>query len=565
MSEREQMEVDVLFVGGGPANLCGMLRLHQLIEQHDKAADGGEGQKIGDLTIMLIEKGASLGAHSFSGAILDPRAISELMPGWLQSGMPVEAAVPGESIYYLTETGKFKLPITPPPLQNHGNYVISLSRLTRWLGEQAEKTGWDVLPEFPGAEILVEGERVTGVRTGDKGIDVDGKQKPNYEPGVDLLAKVTVLGEGVRGSLTKQVVEKLKLDAGKQPQTYATAIKEIWEVPEGRLTPGTVVHTMGYPLKSETYGGSFVYHMTGNRVAVGLVVGLDYRDPLLDPHHEFQRFKMHPLVKELLKDGKCLEYGAKCIPMGGYLTMPKLSAPGLLLVGDSAGFLNTARLKGVHLAMKSGMMAAETIFECLKAGDFSGDKLKGYEERFEKSWAWEELFKFRNFHQAFENGLFMGMFRVGVQMALGGSDLFGKNLPTRPGHTHMKKLKEYYPGGVPQPRYVEKYDDVLTFDKLKDVYMSGTIHEERQPPHLKIQDTNLCVTRCREEFGNPCEKFCPASVYEIVEDGGASSGRRMQINFSNCVHCKTCDIMDPYQVITWTTPEGGGGPAWKAT
>ena len=394
------------------------------------------------------------------------------------------------------------------------------------------------------------------MRTGDKGIDKSGNRKPNFEPGVDIAAKVTVLGEGVRGSLAKQMIEQLKLDRDSDPQVYSVGIKELWEMPDDRFAPGSVIHTMGWPLDSRTFGGSWVYGMRDRIIDIGLAVGLDYRDPSIDPHHEFQRFKTHPLITDLLKGGKLVRYGAKAMPVGGWYTMPQLTADGVMIIGDCAGMLNGERLKGIHTAIKAGMLAAETILAALIKNDFTRNTLGSFDGSLRESYVGRELYKSRNFHQAFDRGRMFGLMTEGISIITAGR--FPSRLPIKAGHEHMQKLG----ADGRQDRYADlKYDDQLTFDKLTDVYYSSTHHDEDQPAHLKVLDTNICVDRCVREYGNPCQNFCPANVYEMVEAG--EGNKRLQINFSNCVHCKTCDIMDPYQIINWVPPEGGGGPNYR--
>ena len=567
--ERESIEMDVVFVGAGPANLSGALHLARLIAAHDEAVAAGkkEGKALGEIQIAVIEKGASIGAHILSGAVMDPKALAELMPDFVEQGAPLDSPVKEDYFLYLTKNRAIKSPVTPPPLKNHGYYIVSLNKLVAWLGDKCEEAGVNIFPEFPGAEMLYDAEdRVVGVRTGDKGIDREGRPKANFEPGVDLLAKVTVLGEGPRGSLTKQLSQRLNLYDGREPQVYSLGVKELWELPDDRYPAGRVTHTLGYPSDAQTYGGGWIYGMQGRILNLGYVTGLDYKDPLLDPHVEFQKFKQHPFIAKLLEGGKMIRYGAKTVTSGGYFSVPKLYGDGFLLVGDSAGFLNPQRLKGIHTAIKSGMLAAEAIFEALVAGDFSGKKLRRYKELVLDSFIMGELKRVRNFHAAFKHGRWLGLADAGLQFITGGRSwgLFDR-AASEPGHEAMKKLKDYgYRGDNPEQRYGKlRFDNKLTFNKVTDVYHAAVAHDEDQPAHLHVLDTEICATRCAEEFGNPCQRFCPAAVYEMVEDGRQDGRRQLQINFSNCVHCKTCDIMDPYQIINWVTPEGGGGPGYK--
>jgi electron-transferring-flavoprotein dehydrogenase len=533
-----------------------------LIARHDKIiAAGAPGKPLGEVSIAVLEKAARVGAHGFSGAVLDPRALRELMPDFREQGCPIESEVTQDDVYFLWQDGQLRLPLVPPMLDNHGNFVISLGNFVAWLAQIAEARGVFVVTETPAAQPLVESGRVLGVRTGDKGIDRRGERKPNFQPGADCRAKATVLCEGPRGTIAKVLEQQLGLTVGRNAQVYSTGVKELWEMPPGRVQKGRVIHTMGFPLPNDTFGGAFIYGMDESHWAVGFVTGLDAHDPTSDPHANLQRFKTHPLVRALLSGGKPIAYGAKAIPEGGWWAMPRLAADGVLLCGDTGGFLNGARLKGIHLAMKSGMLAAETLFECLLAGDFGKDRLAGYERRVESSWAAEELRSVRNFHQGFEHGLVAGMLNTGAAIVSGGRDLLLRDrLPNAPGHTRMRRLAEAHPSGKPA---LPVFDGTLTFDKLADVYLSGTMHDEDQPVHLVVADTSVCATRCRAEYGNPCQHFCPAKVYEMVPDAAKEGALKLQINASNCVHCKTCDIADPYQIITWVTPEGGGGPDYK--
>lgn len=549
MPERERLEIDVLFVGAGPASLAGAIALGERAKAANRT-----------LEILVIEKAAEIWNHAISGAVLDPRALDELDPGWREHGVPVESPVTRDELWYLTRSQKIKAPFTPPPLRNHGKYVASLQKLVKWLAGRAEDAGVQVFPAFPGQELLWDGDRIAGVRTGDKGLDRDGKPKSNYEPGADLIAKIVVLGEGPLGTLTKQAISRLGLCDGREPMVYALGVKELWQCAPGTVQAGSVTHMLGYPLPSQTFGGAFVYGMAGDVLDVGMVTGLDAHDPTTDPHNMLQLLKRHPAIAAMLNGAKLVRYGAKAIPEGGLFAMPRLYADGLMIAGDSGGFLNGMRLKGVHLAMKSGMLAAQTAWDALEAGRYDAATLATYEERFRGSWAYEELRLARNFHQGFERGLVFGMLNAGLASVTGGRG-FGivDRLHGKPGYAVMEKRGPSPPVAPRAP-----IDGVLTFDRLTDVYSSATMHDEDQPCHLHVQ-TNVCRDRCTLEYGNPCKYFCPAAVYEPlfeVRDGVVEG--RLQINFTNCVHCKTCDIADPYQVITWVPPEGGGGPVYTA-
>jgi electron-transferring-flavoprotein dehydrogenase len=547
---RETLEVDVLIVGGGPAGLSAALRLAQL-----QKSKGGE-----PLSVAVLEKAREAGAHQLSGALLDPSTLRDLIPDFQAKGAPLETEVTADNIYFLTAKRAIRLPITPPPFRNHGNYIISLNRFTAWLASQVEAEGVDLFTGFPAQTVLSDGTRVVGVRTGDKGIGKHGERKANYEPGADVLAKVTIFADGVRGNLTKELTRMLQLADAAHPAEYAVGIKELWEVPRDRLAAGTVIHTLGYPLREEEFGGSFLYAMPDGRISIGFVVGLSYKDPLFDPHAAFQQFKLHPFIRQILQDGQMVRYGAKALPEGGWNTQPLLYVDGGLIVGDAANFVNSMRLKGIHLAMRSGMLAAEAAFDAVRSGDVSMATLGRYKTLVDESPIRAELYPVRNVHQAFSKGLYAGSAFAGLAMVTGGrmvEDLHGE-----PGHTRLKPLASYY--GIQKSNVLRGSNAVvpdrkLTFDKVTSVHYSGTSHDEDQPSHLLVH-TDVCHTICGPEFGHPCVKFCPAHVYEIVDDG--QGGRRLQINASNCVHCKTCDIMDPYGVITWVPPEGGGGPQY---
>lgn len=566
--EREIMEVDVLFVGGGISSLSGAYHLSNLIKKHnEKVEQTGEGKALDEVMIAVIEKGAYVGAHGISGAVMDPSAMKELIPDFLEKGAPVEGEVKKESVQLLTKKGKIKLPfnLIPGglnPLDNHGKYVVSVSRLNEWLGGLVEEEGVNIFPGFAGVEILYEDHRVVGVRTDDKGIDSDGSRKSTFEPGIDLKAKVTVFGEGSRGSLTKTLIQKFNLDEGKNPMSYVVGVKEVWELPENRMEPGEVIHTMGYPHKPDTYGGGFIYGMKNNHVTVGLLTGLDYKDPCLDPHREFQKFKQHPSIAKLLKGGKMIQYGAKSAPVGGFFAVPKLTVDGAMIIGDAAGLFISMQLKGVHPAIKSGMLAAETIFEALLEGDFSKARLQKYRQALLESTVGNEIYKSRNFHQLFHKSLYRALIMAGVQIPLGGA-IIKSRLEADPDYTSLNRVFKHYGKENPSDEDTGeiKFDGELTFDKETDVYYSGSTHEEKQPPHLKILNLDICYNQCAKEYHNPCLRFCPANVYEMEID--EETGKKtMKLNFSNCVHCKTCDIKDPYENIDWVPPEGGGGPKY---
>lgn len=566
MIEREQIEMDVVFVGAGPANLAAALHLKNSIAEHDELVERGirHGNKVGDIEIGIVEKGPYVGAHILSGAVMDPIAIRELMPDFLEQGCPVDTVVTEDEAWYLTKNKGFVAPITPPPLKNKGKYIISLSRMCEWLAEKCEEAGINIFPEFPAAEVLYdENEKVIGVRTGDKGIDKEGHHKGNFEPGVDLLAKVTVLGEGSRGSLAKQLTARLGLNEGKDAQVFSLGVKELWELPAGNFAEGKVVHTLGFPSDTKTYGGGWIYGLKNNVVSIGYVTGLDYLDPTIDPHAEFQKFKTHAKVAEILRGGKMLKYGAKTINAGGFYTMPRLYADGVLLVGDCASFLNGQRIKGIHTAMKSGMLAAETIIGAFERGDFTSRTLRHFEEKVNLSWIYDELHPVRNFHASFQSGRWSALINSGLQFLTKGMAWgFMPKEHHIAGHERMQHIHDRH-GYTDPARYQDlKFDKELTFDKATDVFYAGVAHDEDQPSHLHVLDTEVCATKCAEEFGNPCEKFCPAAVYEMEFDAGTNR-RELKVNFSNCVHCKTCDIADPYQIINWVTPEGGGGPDYK--
>lgn len=547
MRERETIETDVLLIGAGPASLACAVHLGKLF------AAAGERR-----TITVLEKGREVGEHILSGAVMDPRALDELFAGrWLEEGCPVEGPVSREAVYYLTARRRLRFPFLPPPLKNHGAYVVTLSHVVRWLKEKAEEAGADVFEGFPAADILRDGARVAGARTVDLGVRRDGTPREGFTPGTDVRAQVTIFGEGSRGSLARRLIEEGGLE-GRNPQVYATGIKELWELAPGRLEPGEVIHTAGWPLARGHYGGGWIYGLAANRASIGFVPALDYRHPRFNPWDAAQRWKTHPWLRGLLDGGKLLKAGAKTVPEGGFWSQPRLYGDGFLLIGDAASFLNAPRLKGIHTAVKSGMLAAETVFEALEEGRFDAAMLSGYERRYRESWLWDELRRVRNMRQAFTKSFFAGALHAGA-LYLAGGRLLKDPLPLRPDPEHMAMARDASPRDAPPPL---EPDGVLTFDRLTGVFHAGARHEEDQPSHLLVAEPDLCATRCREEYGNPCEHFCPAQVYEIVDAAGSPEGKRLQINQSNCVHCKTCDIMDPYGVIRWTVPHDAGGPSY---
>ncbi|MBI4832033.1 MAG: electron transfer flavoprotein-ubiquinone oxidoreductase [Candidatus Lindowbacteria bacterium] len=564
--ERESMEVDVLFVGAGPANLAAALHLKRLISKHNEDVEGGkkQGEKFGDdFMVALIEKAQEIGLHGLSGAVMDKKTLLELFPDFDENCGAVDCKVDAEDVLFLTQTGKIKAPITPPPLNNHGFSTVPLAKLTKWMAEQVAEAGVDTFAGFPGVELLYEDNKVIGVRTGDKGIDPEGNPKSNFEAGMDLLAKVVVLGEGPRGFLAKKLIEKFGLQKGRNPQTFVTGVKEVWQLAEGKMKPGQIIHTMGYPHDWKTYVGGFIYSMKDNMASVGLMTGLDARDPQVDPHRYFQLFKTHPVVKDLLAGGKILQYGAKTVPVGGWYSVPKMAVNGCVLVGDSAALFDPMRIKGIHLAMKSGMLAAETIFEALVKKDFSEAQLGKYEQAVKNSYIREEMWKSRNFHQGFHGGRIAGLIHAGLQFITGGRGLVDP-MATEEDYKATVTVSEYYGGRNPEEVNKISFDGALTLDKLTDVYQSGTIHEEKQPCHCRILNLDYCnkEENCKKKYNRSCVKFCPAFVYEeeVDEKTGKS---KLKINFSNCLHCKTCDIKCPYANILWTPPEGGGGPKYS--
>jgi electron-transferring-flavoprotein dehydrogenase len=553
--ERESMEVDVLYVGAGPATLASSLHLMQQIEAHNQV-EGNE--PIEPPSILVLEKGASVGEHVLSGGVMNPKAIRELVPDFEEQGFPTEYVCDYAGFWLFHPKGKTSLP-APPNFRKEGYHVVSLSKVTRWLAERCEEAGVEIYPGFAGDEILVEDGRVVGVRTGDMGIDKEGNPKSNFQPGMDILAKVTVLGEGVRGSLSKQLIERFDLH-GRNPQTFETGVKELWKINPEKHQPGRVVHAMMFPEILKGFHGVWLYDMQDSLISYGFATLLHSDSPHCDPHLAAQKFKTNPWMQWLLEDAELIRYGAKCIPTGGLYSQPKLYHDGVMLIGDAASMCNAENLAGIHQAIKTGMLAAETIVDALAKDDFSSNTLGGYAERYRESWAYEEHYKSRNFAPSVARGLTFFGLNQPFRMITGGRGLID-NMTLHAGHTHMKKLADL-PKSKREKQLLE-FDGKTTFDKEHLVGFSGTHHESDQPPHLEVADTNLCATTCAEEYGNPCENFCPAAVYEMVDDSENPGRKKLFIHHENCVHCKTCDIADPYQVITWTPPEGGEGPDYQ--
>ncbi len=544
MAEREVMEYDVVIVGAGPAGLAAAIRLKQLAKQH--------GREVG---VCVLEKGSEVGAHILSGAVMDPRSLNELIPDWQRLDAPLNAPVTEDRFMFLTAGGSWTLPemLLPACFKNHGMHVVSLGNVCRWLAKQAEALGVEIFPGFAAAEVLYrEDGAVAGVATGDMGIGRDGKPTASHQRGMALNGRFTFFAEGCRGHLGRQLQERYQLRAGADPQVYGIGLKELWEIEPGRHKQGLVIHTAGWPLAHDTYGGSFLYHLEGNQISIGFVVGLAYANPFLSPYEEFQRYKTHPAIRAFLEGGKRIAYGARAIAAGGLQSLPKLVFPGGCLIGDDAGFLNASRIKGSHAAMKSGMLAAEAAFAALQAGR-SHDELAAYPDAFRQSWLHDELHRARNFKPWMSKGLALGTLMVGVDQVV-----FGGRAPWTLHHRHadhetLKKRTEAQPIAYPKP------DGVLTFDRLSSVFISNTNHAEDQPCHLTLKDPAVPITVNLDLYDAPETRYCPAGVYEIVRDADGANPR-LQINAQNCVHCKTCDIKDPTQNIVWVAPEGGGGP-----
>ena len=534
--ERDVMEYDVVTVGAGPAGLAMAIRLKQLKPE---------------LSVCVIEKASTIGAHILSGAVIEPGPLDALLPNWRDSPPPVCVPATEDELWFLNKTSGRKFPILPPGMRNHGNFIVSLGAMCAWMAPQAEALGVEIYPGFAASETLHDDTgKVIGVRIGDMGVAKDGSPKTGYTPGIDIHAKVTVLAEGARGHLTKRLVKRFELDRDSDPQAYSIGIKELWQVPAGRTSPGKIVHTLGWPADNNTYGGSFLYHLDNDRIALGYVSGLDYKDPQYKPWEAFQQWKNHSLIQPLLDGGNILSAGARAIVTGGWQSLPKVEMPGALLIGDTAGLLNVPKIKGTHQAIRSGMLAAEHLAQSLDSA--------GFDAKLRASDAMAELKQVRNIKPGFKKGLWFGLLNGAWETAVGGHSPW--TLKVTPDWSSLDKVGEHE---QPKRDYVDR--TLVPRDRLQGVYYAATEHDEDQPVHLRVLDTSICVTRCAEEYDNPCTRFCPAAVYEIVTDAqpDGSQSKRLQINAANCVHCKTCDIKDPYEIITWVTPEGGSGPNYQ--
>ena len=559
--QREEMEVDVVIVGGGSAGLSAAYRYQQLVEEYNHK---NPEQRI-DPMVVVLEKGAEIGAHSLSGAVMNPGPLKELIPDYEEQGCPILSEVKKEGVYYLGEDFKFKFPVVPPPFKNHGNVIVSISQLNRWLGEKAEAKGVHIFAGFSAVETLYgDNNQVIGVRTGDRGLDKGGNAKENFEPGMIIKAKITIFADGTRSPLFKRTCEALNLRKGKNPEVFELGVKEIIQLPKGRIEAGTVYHTMGFPMYKGV-GGTFIYGLPGDQVIVGLCAYLDTADPLLDVHRELQKLKTHSFMQSLLKGGEVIGYGGKTLPAGGWFSMPKLHHDGMLVAGDAASMVDVKRLKGIHLAMKSGMLAAETAFEAIVSGDVSDKFLAKYQEKINKSIVKQDLWKTRNFHQTISKGVFLSAPEIMLQEVTGGRGLWDNMEIEHMDYEATDTVLDVWgPNALEEEaNKLPEADNKLFFDKLSSVYMTGTMHDEDSPNHLKLQNGNVCESTCYPKFNSPCNHFCPANVYEMIDKGDGEEGKKLQINYTNCIHCQTCDIKCPFNNIDWTLPEAGGGPSYQ--
>ncbi|MBN2029973.1 electron transfer flavoprotein-ubiquinone oxidoreductase [bacterium] len=554
--KREQYEIDIVLVGGGIANLSTAVRLMQRIDAHNKAVESGESkeQKLELPTVMIIEKSLKVGSHILSGAVVDPVALKELFPNFLELDCPLEDQVKSDPFYFLTSKMAVRVPMVPPVMRSKGAYIVSLEKLTQWFVKQAEALGAEMYTGFAASTLLKDGSRITGVRLGDKGLGKEGEPLSNVMYGDEILAKVVVLGEGVHGVVTKQAIKDLNLGEDINPPANVLGIKEIIQLPKKHGFEGKAMHTFGYPHNGKTYGGGFFYGRPDNQIALGLATGLNYQDPRMDMHELFVQWKSHPFINKIIAGGEVVEYGAKCIPEGGFFAVPKMVADGLMILGDSAGLLNSVKIKGIHLAMKSGICAGDTLFSCWKSGSFSAEQLEEYPKSFMNSWAGKELKKVRNIHQCFEHGRMTGMAGLVFNTVSFGLLPPGRMRNERDNDT-LKPVQKYKKEKKP---FTYKPDKLMQ-DRLSDVFLSGTEHREDQPSHIRIPDPKICVEQCGPKYNYPCTRFCPAEVYEWMEED-----KRIQVNFTNCLHCQTCESKDPFDNIEWNLPEAEGGPRYKS-
>lgn len=559
--QRDEMPVDILIIGGGAAGLSCSIQIKKSIDAHNEAIASGAktGEPIQDPMIVVLEKGSEIGAQSLSGAVMNPIALKELMPDYLERGFPLNANVQKEEFHYLAKNSSFKSPIIPPPFHNSGNHIVSLSEVNRWLGTQAEAMGINIFAGFTAVEVLIEDGKVVGARTGDRGVNKEGAPKENFEPGLLIKAKVTIFADGTRSPILKRAAEQLGLRAGKNPEVFELGVKEVIQMPKGTVEPGKVIHTLGFPLY-KTIGGTFIYTLKDDQIVVGICVYLDSKDPMLDAHRELQKLKTHPLLKEMLKDGQVIAYGGKTLPAGGWYSMSKLYTHGMMACGDTVSMVDVKKLKGIHLAMKAGMLAGQTAVEALIANDFSESFLKTYSDRVEASYIKTELWKTRNFHQTLSKGIFASAPSLMLQEMTGGW-AFGD--PKKIEHQDYEATKTYaevWGSDKAKENELPSVDGKLFFDKLGSVYLTGTMHDEDSPSHLIVENTSICSDTCYPKYNSPCNHFCPASVYEMIDDGPK---KRLQVNYTNCIHCQSCDIKCPFNNIDWTLPEATGGPNYK--
>ncbi len=561
--QREEMPVDVLIVGGGAAGLSASIQIKKMIDQHNEAIAAGTktGAPIDEPMIVVLEKGSEIGAQSLSGAVLNPVALKELIPDYLDKGFPLNADVQDESFYFLTEKSSFKSPIVPPPFHNKGNHIVSLSEMNRWLAQQAEAMGINIFAGFTAVEVLIEDGKVVGARTGDRGVGKNGEPKENFEPGMLIKAKITIFADGTRSPLLKRVAEQLGLRDGKNTESFELGVKEIIQLPPNSVKAGHVIHTLGFPLY-KSIGGTFIYTLKDDQVIVGICIYLDSKDPLLDAHRELQKLKTHPWMREFLKDGQVIAYGGKTLPAGGWYSMSKLYTHGMMACGDTVAMVDVKKLKGIHLAMKAGMLAGETAVEALIANDFSESFLKKYDDRINASYVKKELWKTRNFHQTLSKGIFASGPEIALQELTGGWTFGDPKRVKHCDYEETKSVEEVWgsdQNAIEQNKLPEP-DGKLFYDKLSSVYLTGTMHDEDSPSHLLVENTNICADTCYPKYKSPCNTFCPASVYEMIDDGPK---KKLQVNYTNCIHCQSCDIKCPFNNIDWTLPEATGGPNYK--